>query len=137
MPDFFEEIIYTEEDVITFEKGLPGFEKHKEFILLKIPEHEPFEWLVCTDTSKLRFALINPLLFKPDYNPKIDKSQIESLQLEKPEDILIYAIVTLSPNIAESTANLMGPIIINRTKRLGKQIILDDETHSVKERILK
>jgi flagellar assembly factor FliW len=76
------------------------------------------------------------MLFKPDYNPEITKNHIEGLHLEKPEDVLIYAIVSLATDPVETTANLMGAIIINRAKRLGKQIILEDGKYSVKERIL-
>lgn len=137
MSDIFDEIIYTEKDVITFEKGIPGFENFRKFVIIKIPAYEPFDWLINVETKELRFALINPLLFKQDYNPSISKNQIEDLKLEKPEDVLIYSIVTLSKNPEETTANLMGPIIINSTKQIGKQIILEDGSYSVKERILK
>jgi flagellar assembly factor FliW len=106
-------------------------------VVVKVPEFEPFEWLVNVETRKLRFALINPMLFMPTYNPRIDKSQVQDLGLEKPEDVLLYAIVTLSKDPAQTTANLLGPVFINRTKRLGKQVILDDDRYSVKERILK
>ena len=136
MADAFEDLVYSEEDVIIFEKGIPGFGQHKKYVLVKVPGYDPFEWLVNIEAERLRFALINPLLFKPDYNPKITKKHIEGLGLEKPEDVLIYAIVTLSKNTVETTANLMGPILINRAKRLGKQIILEESSYSLKERIL-
>jgi flagellar assembly factor FliW len=76
-------------------------------------------------------------LFKPDYNPNINKDQLQDLKLEKPEDVLIYSIVTIHSDPMQTSANLMGPIIINRVKKLGKQIICDDEKYSVKERVLK
>lgn len=137
MSDFFDEIIYTDEDVIRFEKGIPGFEEIKEFILLKIPDFEPFQWLISAKSTDLRFAIINPLMIRDDYNPDIQKEQIQDLGLEKPEDVLMFVIATLSQKPEETTANLLGPIIINRVKRVGKQIILDDERYSLKERILK
>ena len=137
MADLFDEIVYTDEDVIHFENGIPGFEGHKDFIILNVPGYEPFEWLISTKTTKLRFAVINPLLFKADYNPSITKEHIEGLQLAKPEDVIMYAIVTISKVASETTANLMGPVIINKTQRLGKQIILEDGRYSLKERILK
>ena len=49
----------------------------------------------------------------------------------------MYVIVTLNKvEFSLSTANLLGPILVNiRTKR-GKQIILDDGRYSTKHPIL-
>ncbi len=136
MADLFEDLVYTDEDVITFERGIPGFEQARKFVLTRMPAFEPFEWLVNVESRKLRFAVINPMLFRPDYNPPISQTHIDGLQLAKPEDVALYCIVTLQKDPMQTTANLMGPVIINRSKRLGKQIILDDGSYSVKEKIL-
>ncbi|MFW6253738.1 MAG: flagellar assembly protein FliW [Chitinivibrionales bacterium] len=137
MGDIFQNLVYQQEDIIRFPAGIPGFEQRKEFVLVQIPEYLPFEWLVCTDGSKLRFAIINPMVFLPDYSPNVTKEQLADLQFEKPEDILLYTIVTIRDNPAESTANLIGPLFINRTRRLGKQVIIDDDRYSTKENILR
>lgn len=136
MSDFFKNLVYSKDDIITFPAGIPGFENHKEFTIVHLPDFIPFEWLVCTDGSGLRFAIINPMIFKPDYSPNIVKEQLEDLEIEKPEDILLYTIVTIRENPEESTANLIGPVIINKTKRIGKQIIIEDEKYTTKEKIL-
>ncbi len=137
MADFFKDLVYSKDDVVTFANGIPGFEKNKQYVLVQIPDFVPFEWLVCIDGSRLRFALINPMLFCPDYSPKIVKEQFEDLAIEKPEDILLYSIVTIGENPLESTANLVGPVVINKTKRIGKQIIVEDERYSTREPILR
>lgn len=137
MADFFKELVYSKDDIITFPAGVPGFEKNKTFVLVQIPDYVPFEWLVCTDGSRLRFAIINPLMFCPDYAPAMTKEQLEDLCIEKPEDILLYCIVTIAENPVESTANLVGPVVINKTKRLGKQIIFDDDRYGTQEPILR
>jgi flagellar assembly factor FliW len=135
--DFFKNLVFSEKDEIFFESGIPGFEQSKKFVLVQIPDYLPFEWLACTDGSKLRFAVINPMMFRPDYTPNIPKAQLKDLGLEKAEDVLLYCIVTIRKNPAESTANLSGPIVINRTKRIGRQIILDDERYGTQETIIK
>ncbi|MDG5814501.1 flagellar assembly protein FliW [Chitinispirillales bacterium ANBcel5] len=137
MSDFFKDLVYSSEDVIKFPSGIPGFENNKEFVIISIPDYAPFEWLVCVDGSRLRFAIINPLLFSPDYSPDIKKTQLEELRIEKPEDILLFSVVTIRENPLESTANLIGPIIINKSKRIGKQIIIDDDQYSTREPILR
>jgi flagellar assembly factor FliW len=137
MGEFFKNLVYSNNDILQFPAGIPGFEKNKQFVIVSIPEYVPFEWLVCIDGSQLRFAVINPLLFLADYAPKIIKEQIEDLSIDKPEDLLLYSIVTIRENPLESTANLIGPIIINRLKKLGKQIIIDDDRYTTQEPILR
>lgn len=137
MGDFFKNLVYANEDIITFNSGIPGFEQNKQFVIVSIPEYAPFEWLVCIDGSKLRFAIINPLLFEPNYDPKIIKEQLDDLAVETPEDLLMYVIVTIRENPLESTANLVGPIILNRRKKIGKQIIIDDDRYTTREPILR
>jgi flagellar assembly factor FliW len=137
MGDFFRDLVYSKTDIISFPAGIPGFEKNKDFILARVPEYVPFEWLVCVDGSRLRFAIINPLLFRPDYAPAMAKEQLENLAIEKPEDVLLYSIVTIGNNPMNSTGNLVGPIVINKTKRIGKQIIIEDERYSTQEPILR
>jgi flagellar assembly factor FliW len=137
MGDFYSNLVYAKDDIILFHAGIPGFEKSKEFVLVSIPEYVPFEWLICIDGSLLRFAIINPMLFRPDYSPAMEKEQLVDLGIEKPEDVLLYSIVTIRENPLESTANLVGPVIINKSKRIGKQIIIDDDRYTTQEIILR
>lgn len=137
MADFFRNLVYSKQDIITFPAGIPGFEKKKEFVLASIPDYAPFEWLVSVDGSLLRFAVLNPLLFRPDYAPKFQKEQLVDLGIEKPEDVLLYVIVTIRENPLESTSNLVGPIIINKAKRIGKQVIIEDDAYTTQEPILR
>jgi flagellar assembly factor FliW len=137
MGDFFSNLVYSEKDIISFPAGIPGFEERKKFVLAEIAEYAPFEWLVCVDGTKLRFAVINPLLFRSDYDPNMGKDHLTDLQVEKPEDLLLYVIVTIRDNPLESTANLIGPVLINRIKRIGKQVIIDDDRYTTQETILR
>lgn len=137
MGDFFKDLVYSNDDIITFPAGIPGFEKNKKFVLVTIPDYAPFEWLVCVDGLSLRFAIINPLLFNPEYSPNIIKEHLEELEFADPNDILMYVIITIRENPLESTANMIGPVIINRAKRIGKQIIIDDDRYSTQEPILR
>ncbi|OGS35201.1 MAG: hypothetical protein A2293_02320 [Elusimicrobia bacterium RIFOXYB2_FULL_49_7] len=137
MNDLFENLIFKKEDIIQFPDGIPGFEHHKQFVLVEVPEHEPFQWLVCVTDINLRFAVINPMIIRPDYNPPVSKTQLESLEFSNPEEVMILVIITLHKNLAESTANFMGPIFLNRKKNRGKQIVLDSDTYSVQEPVIR
>ena len=137
MKDFFTELQFTDDDILTFEGGIPGFDNFKKFAIVTVKEHLPFEWLVCVEDPHLRFAVVNPMLFMPDYNPKISKFQLEDLNVKDAEDLKILAIITIKQDIKESTANLVGPIFINIREKRGKQIIIDDDAYSTQEKIIK
>lgn len=132
----FNDLQFDPKDIIRFPTGLPGFEGAREFIIYTRPEHEPFHWLVSVGPQKVRFAIINPLLFQGDYDPRIPPQELRELEVKDPKDLLLYVIVTLAPALRDSTANLLGPLFINITRRIGKQIVVDDDRYSVKERIL-
>jgi flagellar assembly factor FliW len=133
----YENLMYSEEDVITFEDGIPGFESNKKFVIVRNESYAPFEWLVCIDGTKLRFAMLNPMVVYPEYAPNISKSQVEGLNLQNAEDVLIYALVTVLSNPSESTLNLMAPIIINTKNKVGRQIILENSTYSTREPVMR
>jgi len=127
---------YNEEDVISFPGGLPGFEECKKFVIISVPEYEPFHWLQSIEGKQVRLAIINPLLFKPDYNPKISREDLHQLEVKEPTDLLLYVIVTVRQPVSESTANLMGPLLINLRKKMGCQLIIEDNAYSLRARIL-
>ncbi len=137
MGDFFKNLVYSNDDVITFPSGIPGFEGCRKFVLASIAEYSPFEWLVGIEDPPVRFAIINPMLFRPDYQPAMIRKQFDDIDIEQPHDVLLYSIVTIRENPLESTANLVGPVIINKRKRIGKQVIIDDERYTTQEFILR
>jgi flagellar assembly factor FliW len=128
---------WTEDQVIHFPAGLPGFESARRFIIMSVPEHQPFHWMECVDEgNNIRFAIINPLTFRPDYQPKIKKEELASLNIQETKELLLYVIVTLRTPLVESTANLMGPLFINIREKVGKQIIIENDAYSLRERII-
>lgn len=129
-------IEYVDADVIQFESGVPGFEGLKRFLLAMNPEHEPFVWLYAIDNPQIRFLMVNPLLFRPDYSPNMHKEQIADLQIDHKDDLLLFVIVTLNPNPKLSTVNMAGPVLVNIKRKLGKQVILDDGHYSIRERMM-
>jgi len=129
-------IEYSDADVIRFESGVPGFEGLRNFLLTMNPEHEPFVWLYSIDNPLIRFLMVNPLLFRPDYSPNMNREQIADLKIEKQEDLFLYVIVTLNPNPRLSTVNMAGPVLVNLARKLGKQVIMDDPRYSIRERMM-
>ena len=110
---------------ITFPSGLFGFESFKEYVLLDA-EQQPFYWLQSLDVEQVAFVLINPFLFRPDYEMNIDNEELLPIGITDPGKAVIFSIVTISSDDSPMTANLQGPLVINRDSRLGIQAILTD-----------
>jgi len=124
------------DEVIRFPRGIPGFESCKQFAIFDMDDIKPFQWLICLDNPDIGFVIINPLLFCPDYKPKPYDSDLTDIAFTKSDQLVFYTIVTIEDDPKMSTANLQGPLVINLTKKIGKQIVVVDERYSVKYRIL-
>jgi flagellar assembly factor FliW len=110
---------------IVFPQGLIGFEKHEDYLLLDA-ERQPFYWLQAMDSEQVAFVLVNPFLFRPDYEVNVSNDELAEIGIRSPEKALIFSIVTIPPDGTPMTANLQGPIVINRDTRTGKQAVLSD-----------
>jgi len=124
-----------ERQVIRFPNGLIGFEQFKVFALLDAIQ-QPFYWLQSLDVPEIAFVLINPLVFRPDYTPDVAEEDLEDLELDQPDDLLVFSIVTIPENQNRMTANLQGPVLINRKKKIGRQSISLNPNWRVKHVIL-
>lgn len=124
------------DEVIDFESGIPGFESVKQFALLKSPDIQPFLWLLSIDEPELGFVLLDPQDIMPDYEPRIYETDLLELNTGSQDKLAMFVIVTLNSNPVNSTVNLQGPILINTTKKTGKQIVVVDEEFSTKHPIM-
>ena len=122
--------------VIEFPEGLPGFERYKAYALFSDPDSEPFQWLLSTESDRLGFVVINPVMLWPDYEPKISREDLRSLGISGPEEVMLLSIVTLSDNPQDVTANLSGPILVNSATRKSRQLALLDDRYTTKHKIM-
>lgn len=125
-------------EIIHFPEGLIGFQEYREFALLRDREESPFLWLQSVEESTLAFVVVRPEVFAGDrYSPRISSSDLEKVQVKQLSECEILSIVTIPENQPEKmTANLQGPVLINAEKRVGRQVISNDEKHSVRVPIL-
>jgi len=123
-----------EHQKITFPQGLLGFEPLKDYVLLDA-ERQPFFWLQSIDDERVAFIIIDPFIFRPDYEANIDNDELKVINISDPEKALIFSIVTI-PAAGPMTANLQGPLVINRDTRRGLQVILTDPSWKTKHDII-
>ncbi|ABJ77722.1 flagellar assembly protein FliW [Leptospira borgpetersenii serovar Hardjo-bovis] len=127
----------SEKQILSFPEGLLGFEDYKKFALIEEEEESVFKWLQSVEEVDLAFVVIPPSLFKKEYKPLIPEQELQGIGITDLEDGLMLVIVTVpGEDPALMTANMQGPILINKKTLLGKQFISRNESHSVREKIL-
>lgn len=125
-------INYSEDDIIIFKQGIPGFEDENEFIIYKEDNDNPFAYLQSINNSSLTFMITNPFLFYSDYQFELDETSKEELNIKNQEDVNVWGLISLSDEIKNTTINLKAPIIVNVNSKIGKQYILHNLEYQTK-----
>lgn len=133
----FGELQVNNNDIITFEEGLLGFESLRKFFVVDPGDSTLILWLQSIEDAKVAFPIIEPKIFKPDYVAKLLPADMNSIQLENMGAARIYSILTIPADITAMNANLKAPIVINNKKKIAKQIVLQDNKLSVKYEMYK
>jgi len=129
------EIEVSEKQKIHFPDGLFGFEETRDYFLLDSREG-PFYWLQAAEHPELAFILIDPRIFKGDYQLSLREEDYKSIGARDEKEVIDFAIVTVPEDVQKISANLMGPIIINRRTRKARQAISENDEYSVKHYIM-
>lgn len=125
-------------DIISFPKGVYGYEYAKNFVLLGDNSKDKiFMWLQCTDRINPRFAVIDPSVLFKDYSPTINESLTGLIHLKDKNDLRFLVIATVTGNVKDLYFNLKCPIIINSRDNIAAQIILDDVTYPMRYYLVK
>ena len=121
-----------------FASGLPGFPDARRFVLVRLgDEASPFSVLRSLDgAADLEFVVTHPGLFFPDYEPEIDDDTADRLELRSADDALLLVIVTVTEPVSASTANLLGPIVVNRHTRAAAQAVLGASGYNTREQLI-
>jgi flagellar assembly factor FliW len=110
--------------VLRFAAPMPGFPGHHDFLLVSIGEQDVLFSLTSIQDTELRFLVMPPGSFFPDYAPEVDDETLDLLGSHHPEDLLVFLVVTPGGSAREATANLLAPIIVNQRRRVAVQAIL-------------
>jgi|SRR6478735_7389917 flagellar assembly factor FliW len=118
---------------VNFPAGLPGFPNAHRFEIAPWgPAGSPFLMLTSSDDPEVGFVVVPPWVFYPDYEFELDNGTSERLKLQAAEDAVVFAVVTLRDIPADSTMNLLGPIVVNRHTHEAAQVVLPSAGYSVR-----
>lgn len=127
---YFGKMMIDEERIIRFEKGVPGFNDEKTFVLIDFPDNPVFQILQSTTTAVVAFVVASPYHFQKDFAFDLNEQTKDELGITRPEQVKVLSILTLRDPFVDSTINLQAPVVINAETLLGEQIILNDNFSS-------
>lgn len=127
---------YNKENVITFDSGIIGFEKYREYLLCPIEENsDVLVSLQSVENENLSFFAMNPFYLDKDYDPELEDEDMKELEAEDLRDTAFYVILVVKENMPDSTVNMRCPVAINMNKRKGRQIVQNNEKYGFREKI--
>jgi flagellar assembly factor FliW len=109
---------------IEFVAPMPGFPEHRKFYLVTVDDSGLVYWLTAADDPELRFLVVPPLPFFPDYVPELGDDAVSALGVEEAEKLLLLLVVTAGETLQDTTANLMAPIVVDQESRRAIQTVL-------------
>ena len=128
----FGELKIEEQVIVRFEQGIPGFESMRRFALIEVPDHEPFSYLQSIDDGEVSFIVTDPFEFFADFECELPDPVVEGLKIVSAEQVLVRVIVSVIGELESATANLVAPIIINRTEQSGRQVVLAKTSYTTR-----
>ena len=114
--------------VIELVQPMPGFPDRRQFALVSLDDDGTLCALRSLDDPDLRFLVVPPAPFFPDYAPEVDDITAAELGLTTAEDALVLLVLNAGSSLADTTANLLAPFVVNTVTRQAAQIILADTT---------
>jgi len=122
--------------VLTFPRGIPGFENCTRFKLFHEEGTQIIHWLQSLEDPDVNFSVADPSNFNIYYKLQLSDEEVGLLKLENPEDAGVFLMLykpsedqpgsQLDPILkADVRANVRKPLVVNTRTRLGLQKILE------------
>ncbi len=111
---------------LRFEAGIPGLAGGHRYVLEDLTDDGTFQTLTCVEDPSVSLVVTSPWLFFPDYAPQVPEIDRDALDLEQPEDAILFCTV-VADRPDELALNLRAPFIANQRTLDARQVILEDD----------
>ena len=131
--DRFGSVEVDAKDVIRFPRGIIGFADEREFVLIRTTNAQAVGWLQSVTNPGMALPVVSAHVLAPPY-PDVDiESYAQSAGIGTTLDELAVLVVLNAQPGVPATVNLVAPIVVNATTRVGAQILLDGTRFSTRE----
>ncbi len=112
----------SEDKIIYFPEGIPGFTSIKRYILMDYKD-TPLKWLQAVDDPDVAFIVVDPHLLNPDYKVFLDDFTKTIIKLTNDDDLVALVIIRREGD--QIIANFNCPLLFNASNMRGVQVCLD------------
>jgi flagellar assembly factor FliW len=118
---------------VTLTDPLPGFPRHRDYVLVAADATGTLRWLQSIDPEGPRFLVVPPAPFVPGYAPRLPTAVLTELDLAAPGDAELHCLVTVPDgDVRAATANLRAPLVVNPATGRGRQVVLTEGGHPIR-----
>ena len=128
----FGQIEISSDEIIQIPSGVLGFPEDHNFCLVDAGDDTLILWLQSLSNPHLAFPLLEPKIFKPEYVVRLSAAELRELKLNSIKDASVFTILTIPQALAEMTANLKAPLVINTREKIAKQVVLQENDQPIK-----
>jgi flagellar assembly factor FliW len=109
-------------ELITFPKGIPGFEACRRFVLMAPESNAGLQCLQAVEGPPASFLVLDPRVVLPAYRCELSDADRDRLQASADVALLWLVLVSVEAD-GTIVANLRAPVVINPARMLGAQVI--------------
>lgn len=116
---------------LQFVEPILGFDEAFDYTLQAVdPDGILFSMRSVADPG-VRFVLTPANSFFDDYAPAIDDAATMALDLVDEAEVTVLLVLTIPGGLADATANMRAPIVVENATGKAAQIVLDDPALSM------
>ena len=131
----FGTVLYSEEEILFFPRGIPAFESNHEWILAGTDD-SAVKWLQSLDDGELALPVTSPDAVQPDYNARIPEDELKLIDTVNPSELALLIVVSIPDSAPwNMTANLRAPILINLKTHKAVQVIALNEDYPIRHMV--
>lgn len=114
-----------EENLTTFVTPLLGFPQLKRWLFYQT-QSGPSYWIQSVEDPKVGFCVLAPFQAGLDPDIELGREDIADIGAKDASDIDVFTMVVLDKDPNQRRTNLRAPILVCRSTRLAKQVVLQD-----------
>ncbi len=116
--------------IITFAAGLPGFASLHRFTLVET-QRDDLVWLQSVDDEAMTLLLADPFCVVPGCTIDLPAPDLATLGAPTDGDALLVLVVAQLIDGIPSRINMQSPIVVNRERMVGRQVVLSDSRYGM------
>ena len=133
----FGQLTVGNDEQILIPQGIMGFPEYTRFCLVDPGDETLILWLQSLENPEIVFPVLEPKIFRESYNVRLSAAELRELKLDNVNQSAVFTILTIPDDVAQMSANIKAPLVINLKDQLGRQVVLQENEYSIKHLMFK